>query len=261
MNKNQNLNYIFLLTFIIFSLCWPYQSHSQQNVQENNLTTTDNSPDIILFQADSLFQNMKYTESYILYKKIFDHDKISPGMLLKMAFIQEGLGNYGSALYYLNLYYLQTSNKQVLTKMESLASKYQLVGYEYSDSDYFLSYYNKYQVHITFTVLILVLLFFGLIYYQIRKSNKKPVMAGVFFVILLGGLYFQVNYGNNYSKGIVLYENSYLMNAPSSGADLIEIINQGHRVKILGKEDIWIRIYWNGSPAYIRENNIRTINL
>ena len=42
-------------------------------------------------------------------------------MLLKMAYIQEGLEQYPEALYYLNLYYNQNPSKKVLAKMETLA--------------------------------------------------------------------------------------------------------------------------------------------
>jgi hypothetical protein len=52
-------------------------------------------------------------------------------MLLKMAFVKEGLGDYSNALYYLNLYYLKTYDKKVLKKMENLAERYhKLEGYE-----------------------------------------------------------------------------------------------------------------------------------
>lgn len=261
MNKNQNINCIFICSIIIFFLCWPYHSHSQQNEAENKLFGSDISANELLFVADSLFQNKKYTESYSLYKSIFDQDQSSPSMLLKMAFIQEGLGDFGSALYYLNLYYLQTSNKQVLTKMEALAAKHQLKGYDYSDAEYFLTYYNKYQAQITIVLISMIIMLFSMIFYLKRKRNKPPVIAGIFFVILLGILYLQVNYGDVYRNGIILYADSYLMQAPSSGADLLEVVQQGHRVKILGKEDVWVKISWNGNPAYIRENNIRKISL
>ena len=46
-------------------------------------------------------------------------------MLLKMAYIQEGLNHVGQALYYLNLYYLASKDKSVLGKMEELANAIQ----------------------------------------------------------------------------------------------------------------------------------------
>jgi uncharacterized membrane protein len=261
MNKNQNLYNLFLALSIFFFLCIPYLSHSQQNDEDIFLQPTERSISESLFQADSLFYNNKYSEAYLIYKSIFEKEKASPRMLLKMAFIQEGFGDFGSALYYLNLYYLKTSNKKVLAKMEELAAKFQLKGYEYSDADYFLAYIYKYQVYITFAVLGLVLMIFALIYYQKKINRKRPVLAGLFLVVILAVLFIQVNYGKVYQKGIILSSNAYLMGAPSSGADLLEVVQQGHRVEILGQEDVWVKINWNGNPAYIRENNIIKVNL
>ena len=50
------------------------------------------------------------------------------------------------------------------------------------------------------------------------------------------------------------------MDAPSSGADLVRIIDKGHRVKVIDKKDVWVEIEWEGNIAYIRENNIATLH-
>lgn len=261
MNKNQNINYIFLLHTIFLLLCCPYLSHSQQYEGEKKIEISQEPPQDLLFLADSLFQNQRYSEAYPLYQRIFDQGKSSPGMLLKMAFIQEGRGDFGSALYFLNLYYLQTSDKQVLAKMESTASQQELQGYRYSDFEFFAAHYYKYQTLLTLATASLVLLAFAFMLYQKRKRNKPPVVPGIFFMIVLGLLYVQVNYNDAYNKGIIINSHSYLMQSPSSGADLLEVVKQGHRVEILGKEDVWVKINWNGTPAYIRENNILKVNL
>ena len=46
-------------------------------------------------------------------------------------------------LYFLNLYNTINPSKQVLEKMESIADEYQLKGYEYDDTEYFLLQYYK----------------------------------------------------------------------------------------------------------------------
>jgi uncharacterized protein YgiM (DUF1202 family) len=68
-----------------------------------------------------------------------------------------------------------------------------------------------------------------------------------------------INYGSEYQKGIIMSPGAYLMQAPSSGADLVEVVNKGHRVRIIGKEDVWVKINWNGNIVYVRENNIRPV--
>src|SRR5277367_2596703 len=85
--------------------------------------------------ADSLFRVKQYTQSMELYQSLFIEKKYTSAMLLKMAFIQEGLGKIGPTLYYLKLYYLASDDEQALHKMEELAGKFKLNGYSFSEED------------------------------------------------------------------------------------------------------------------------------
>lgn len=213
-----------------------------------------------LMMADSLFKDKKFTESFELYDKILNaNQKSSPQMLLKMAYINEGLRDYSQALYYLNLYYLQTSDKKALKKMEKLAGDHKLVGYEYSDWEFFLMLYRKYNPYITYLLIGLTLLLFGIMIQQKFYYKKRPLSTGIILTCMVGLLFYHINFSNIYNKGIVVTAQSYLMEGPSSGADLVEIIEKGHRVNVRDKKDVWVEIEWDGKTAYIRENNITTI--
>ena len=211
-----------------------------------------------LDQADSLFDSKKYTESFELYQSILIEGQATPGMLLKMAFIKEGLGSYSQALYYLNIYYLKTANKRVLTKMGELAKEHNLEGYQYSDLEFFktllLKYYNFYLAVIGFIIIgLLALLIF-------QKRKQKPVTAiGIGMVLTLALMFYMINFATWTSKGILVSDDTYIMNAPASGAELVAIVNDGHRVPVLGKTDVWYKIEWDGEPAYIREGNLLLI--
>jgi len=210
--------------------------------------------------ADSLFNQKKYTESYDIYVGIMEeHQQRSPSMLLKMAFIKEGLGDYSNALFYLNQYYLITSNKQVLKKMEEVAESYDLKGYTYTDADFFLTYYYNYLTQINLVVLALALFLFIVIYYKKKRTGNRPTLAGISYVITLGLFFFLINYGGQYNKGIILESNSYLMSGPSAGSDVIEVVKKGHKVDILGKEDVWVKIRWDDKVAYLKEGKIKAI--
>ena len=118
--------------------------------------------------ADSLFAKKKYTQSFDIYTGILEnYESRSPSMLLKMAFIREGLGDYSTALYYLSQYYLLTSNKQVLKKMEEVAKDHDLKGYTYTDADFFLTYYYKYLTQINIAILAFALC-------QVNVNAKIP---------------------------------------------------------------------------------------
>src|SRR5690349_2721164 len=84
----------------------------------------------LLQRADSLFQQKRYTQSFEIYNTLFQSHRYSPAMLLKMAYVQEGLNRISQSAYYLNLYYLATQDESALTKLGELADKYRLEGYE-----------------------------------------------------------------------------------------------------------------------------------
>src|SRR5688572_873023 len=74
--------------------------------------------------ADSLFRTKRYTQSLEHYEEILRQKQYSAAMLLKMAYVYEGLNQIGSAMYYLNLYHIATNDKSVIEKMNELATKY-----------------------------------------------------------------------------------------------------------------------------------------
>jgi len=221
-----------------------------------------NSVDERLALADSLFAQKKYTQSFDLYDEIHrEHNKVSPAMLLKMAFVREGLGDYANALYYLNLYYKKTYDKKVLKKMENLAEEQKLSGYDYDDAEFFLNIYQRYQLQTDLTVISLVLLGLAWIYYHKRKTGKIPALTSYAYIALLIVLMAINNFGREQEKAIISASNVHLMEGPSPGSDVVDVVSNGHRVKVLGKEDVWIKISWNDQDAYIKEFNLKPIEL
>jgi hypothetical protein len=218
----------------------------------------DNAGDIEF--ADSLFNERKYTQSFEIYDRILkSENRTSPAMLLKMAYIKEGLGDYSNALYYLNLYYLQTHNKRALRKMEDVAKKYNLEGYKYTDVEFFMNVFYRYYSAIVYGLSGLVLILIGYMVYKKLRMKVNPGFSLFYLFIVVGLLFYVVNFGKRYQKGIIISPDTYLMDGPSSGAKLITIADMGHRVHVLGKDDVWVKVEWEGSIAYIKENNILQI--
>ena len=223
-----------------------------------SLMAQDNAGDIEF--ADSLFNERKYTQSFEIYDRILkSENRTSPAMLLKMAYIKEGLGDYSNALYYLNLYYLQTHNKRALRKMEDVAKKYNLEGYKYTDVEFFMNVFYRYYSAIVYGLSGLVLILIGYMVYKKLRMKVNPGFSLFYLFIVVGLLFYVVNFGKRYQKGIIISPDTYLMDGPSSGAKLIAIANMGHRVHVLGKDDVWVKVEWEGSIAYIKENNILQI--
>ena len=247
MVRIQNLNFknIILIKLIIL-------------ISFSNVLAQEKVKDIEL--ADSLFNQQKYTQSFEIYNRILKTDNLtSPAMLLKMAYIKEGLGDYSNALYYLNLYYLQTHNKRALRKMEDLAKKYNLEGYKYTDIEFFMNIFYRYYSAIVYSLSGLVLILIGYMVYKKLQLKTNPGFSLFYLLIVVAILFYVVNFGKRYQKGIIISPDTYLMDGPSSGAKLIAIADLGHRVHVLGKEDVWVKVEWEGSTAYIKENNILQI--
>ena len=214
----------------------------------------------LLASADSLFEMRQYTESFKLYDQLFHEDQVvSPAVLLRMAFIQESIGDHSEALYYLNEYFMLTADEAALQKMQQLSEQHNLQGYAYTDYSLFSNYFREYR-HLIIYVLI-ALLMAGLIYRVLtaKQLAGKPYGWGVAYLMLLILLLWVTNFSWHPQQAIIMNDHTYIMSAPSSGAKVVYISEKGHRVEINGQEDVWTRIVWQGEPAFVRKANLRPI--
>lgn len=211
--------------------------------------------------ADSLFQAKQYTQSLEHYEQILKQDQYTPSMLLKMAFIQEGLLRTGQALYYLNLYYIATRDKTALEKMDELAQKYNLEGYEHTENDKFFSFYQDYHLQLGGALAALMLLMLSLSIYTRLRLKKRPIVSFVMLCVFAIALVANFYYAGSVSTGIVANASTYVMSGPSSAASVVEIIGDGHRVTVLGQKDVWTEIRWNENIGYVKQNALLPVKL
>lgn len=247
MNKMQKRTSKFLETVFILFLMGTQVAKSQ------NINTQ-------LLTADSLFRVQKYTESLAVYNDILESTgKASPAMLLKMAYINEAMENFGEALYYLNNYYNMSADQNALAKMRDLATARGLVGYEANNLDYILRAYNEYRYLLVTFFAVLGLLMLAIVYRQKKKPGKPAPGLGLALIFVMVAALFLTNFPGLKPQGIISGANTYLMTGPSAGADLVEVVNEGHRVEIIDWKDIWVEIRWREGAAFIRENNIKVL--
>ena len=214
-----------------------------------------------LQEADSLFENKRYTQAFEQYEAILSNKEYSPAMLLKMAYIQEGLNQPGNALYYLNLYHLVSNDNAVVEKMEDLAQKHNLDGYKSTDLDRVLLIYKDFRKELTLGLGVLMVFLLSLSFYF--KIRKKESVIGLFITVCFVAIAFfaHLNFGERLETGIIMQPNTYIMSGPSAGASVISIVDEGHRVEVVGKKDVWLKIIWNGAPAYIKQEHLLPIAL
>ena len=212
-----------------------------------------------LATADSLFAAKKYTESFELYQHLLEEQRTaSPAMLLKMSFIKEGLGDYANALYYINLYYLQTADQKALDKMAEIAEAKDLQGYKSDDFDFAKTIFFKYFNYLIIILAALALLFASIMVYQ-KKNSIRPVVPSIMTLIMLALLFYTLNFGREYHKAIIAQNDTYIMSGPSAGSDVLEITKKGHRLSVIGETDIWTLIEWQGQRAYIKSDKLKMV--
>lgn len=207
--------------------------------------------------ADSLFDNRRFTQSYELYKDIYRSGKATPAMLLKMAYSEEAQDNLGNAMVYLHDYYRFTSDDQVVAKMQELAQVNAFVGYEVSEYQKFQKIIedNRYLIYTILVILAATILL--MIFRKYQKHQERSLSLVFSLIMVLGLAVYTLNFTSEKHKGIIMQNNAFIMTGPSAASELIEVVQQGHKVEILDQQDIWIKIHWRGNPAYIRESNIQ----
>jgi hypothetical protein len=211
--------------------------------------------------ADSLYRSQLYTQSFEHYEEILKQKQYTPAMLLKMAYIQEGLGNIGKAMYYLNLYFLIENDQAVLEKMEELAARFNLGGYEATDTDRLLTFYHEHYSSISIALAALTVFLLSILFYTKVRLHRRPIASAIFLMVFLIGLFVHLNFGGRVKTGIISNPRTYVMDGPSPGANLISITTDGHRVEVIGKKDIWLKIRWDGRVGFIRENSLLPVQL
>ncbi len=208
-------------------------------------------------KADSLFAQQHYTEAFTLYEHILEEQQhYSPQMLLKMAYIKEGMRDYTGAMYYLHLFYTKQPSRSVLKKMEELAQAHRLTGYEYNDLQFFKTQFSKYYTRILELLLLGAVVTVTVMVVSWRKGH---VFTGTFktgFILYLLFILYYINFLNLGRGGIIKNNQVAIMSAPSAGGNWLATVSQGHKVPITGEYDIWYEIKWKGETAYIRKNNL-----
>ena len=189
------------------------------------------SKNLSLNKADSLFNLKIYTEAKLIYDSLYYKENLySESMLLKMALIEEGLENYEKSIYYLSQYQSINNNESSEIKIQKIANNYDLEGYEKNDFDYLQNILKENRIIIIYSLLLLILLIFIINIYRILKSKKAPTLVLTFYIISI--LFLLIININLPKSGIVYFENTFIMEKPSSGSNLYQIVMKGDNYKL-----------------------------
>lgn len=236
-----SLKSIFLTKLSIFFFLLLQSIHCQANVPQ-------------LLVADSLFAQRSYKEALEIYQLNYHLGIYSPSMLLKMAFITEGIGDKENATLYLSKYYDLSPNPQTITKIKTLTGQSELVGYEVSDGMRFVLFLVEFKEIIvgalTLTLIISLIFLWS-------KGNKLTEARFYWPSILLIALIFVANnFLKTQNAALVTKSPTLIVSQPSAGGEKVDMVEPGHRVKIRSSKDIWYEVEWKEKIAYIRKDNV-----
>jgi hypothetical protein len=232
---------IFLTKLSLFFILILQSIHCQANVPQ-------------LMVADSLFNQQSYKEAMQIYEVNYQLGVYSPAMLLKMAFIAEGIGNTESATLYLTKYYDLNPNPQTLTKIKSLTKQNELVGYEVSDGMRFVLFLIEYR-----EIIVASLTLFLILSLIILWSKGKLLTEARFYwpsVILITVIFLTNNFLKGPNTAIITKSPTLIMSKPTAGGDPVDLVEPGHRVKIKSTKDIWYEVEWKNKTAYIKKDHL-----
>ena len=212
----------------------------------------------LLFKGDSLFDLKKYYEAKKYYDSLYFNEELyTNSMLLKLSLIENELGNFEKSIYYLSKYTKNDDNKIVEQNLNNLISENNLETYAKSDYSFLLSIYYDIKQNIVVSFLIILFIIFCLNVIR-RNRNQKIIFIKTFFVLAFVTLLI-INIKGG-SDGIILNENTFIMNDPSSGSDVYKLIRKGEKIKIASESDIWYEVELENQKKYIRKKNILKID-
>lgn len=210
--------------------------------------------------ADSLYQKKEYLKSLSIYRKILETgQEYSPQMLLKMAYMEEALHHYEQSMYYLNLYYNLHPNRAVLRKMEEVAQAQGLIGYVYSDADFFRTQFRKYYMKILEFMLIIAVAVVTVMVLKREKGFFRQPAFQITFLVYLAFLLYYINFLTFRQQGITQSTQAAIMSRPAAGSQWLATLSRGNRLTITGTNDIWYEVKWQGKRAFIRRQNLRLL--
>lgn len=232
---------IFLTKLLIFFLMLLQSTHSQANVPQ-------------LMAADSLFNQQSYKEAMEIYELNYQLGIYSPAMLLKMAFISEGIGNSELATLYLTKYYDLSPYPETLTKIKTLTGQKELYGYEVSDASRFLLWLVEFREIIVASLTIILVLSLIILW----SRGKKLTEARFYWpsVILICLIFVTNNFLKAPTSALITKSPTLIMSKPTAGGEPVDLVEPGHRVKIRSSKDIWYEIEWKDQIAYIKKDHV-----
>ena len=208
-----------------------------------------------LRQADSLFAGGQYSASAPIYhRQIWQKQRVSPALLLKMAYAQQQLGHYPAALLYLNLAQARQPRMNTWRQITTLATQHRLVGYPATWQQELRVQGQRY--YYPGLQMLLGAAVIGAIWLLWRRGQRGAWLGYAAYLSLLAAY---LHYLHPTPTGLVARSGAALMAGPGASAAWLSTAAMGDRLPVLGRQDIWYRVQWQQREAFVRAADLLVV--
>ncbi|MDB5234557.1 MAG: hypothetical protein JWR44_1550 [Hymenobacter sp.] len=241
-----------LLPGLILLPLWVLGANLPENKKPIN---SEHSAAKALQQADSLFEAGKYAAAVPAYRQqVWQQRRVSPELLLKMAYAQQQLGHYPAALLYLSFAQARQPRVRTWRQMVALATQHRLVGYPATWQQELRVQAQRY--YYPGLQLLLAGAVVGAIGLLWRRGQRGAWLGYAAYVALLGAY---LHWLRPLPTGLVARSGAALMGGPGAGAAWLSTAAMGDRLPVLGRQDIWYRVQWQQRVAFVREADLLVV--
>ncbi|MDB5269599.1 MAG: hypothetical protein JWP58_2639 [Hymenobacter sp.] len=219
------------------------------------LTSTISVAPADLRRADSLFTAGQYESSFPDYRQqVWQQRRVSPELLLKMAYAQQQLGHYPAALLYLSMAQARQPRVRTWRQLVALATQHRLVGYPATWQQELRVQAQRYfypglQALLAGAVVGAMALLW-------RRSPRGAWVGYVAYIALLGAY---LHFLRPTPTGLVARSGAALMDGPGASAAWLSTAAMGDRLPVLGRQDIWYRVQWQQRVAFVRAADLLVV--
>ena len=242
-------------TLFLLLIFLPVCALSANLPTKKNSATAALAPADNLRRADSLFAAGQYETAFSDYRQqVWQKKRVSPVLLLKMAYAQQQLGHYPAALLYLSMAQARQPRVQTWQQLVALATQHRLVGYPATWQQELRVQAQRYfypglQALLAGAVVGAIALLW--------RRSPRGAWLGYAAYIALSGIY--LHFLQPMPTGLVARPGAALMDGPGASATWLSTATTGDRLPVLGRQDIWYRVQWQQRIAFVRATDLLVV--
>lgn len=244
--QTQHLNkFIFLLTLLLGYLQNAYSQIDMKNISYGDQLFKNNH----LLQAEKIYTLHRKNSS----KNTFEIDR-------KLAFIAKEKNDWLMELYFLSSMQSKQSKLETAKRLEEIARKRNLIGYELGIVERLKCFYFEYFPYLLLFLLLPALYVAYALIIKKVQNEKIPAYQVISYVSYIFLLFCLTNFPSFYEQGLTSSPKTYMRNFASSSAPVIKMMEKGTRVNYLYITNDWIPCFFEGKLGYIKSKDLLIIN-